>query len=252
MELAGLSVACAIEKEFPTSRAVRKSDLNVLALAGKGNNGGDALVAARYLKMFGYSPSIYHPILSDNEHIRNLISQCSAWGIPMLKELPQPGTIDQEFGFILDGIFGFGFKGEIRHPFNQIIDQIKRCQSTRIISIDIPSGWEVDTGELTFSFRLIHRQSIGVGNINGQGLDPYMLISMSVPKLCAKFHEEKPDTVHYLGGRFIPEYEFSPLSTSTAQLSFVRELNELWSLSLPPFSGSEVCVKLKPIDSHVI
>lgn len=34
MELAGLSVACAVEKEFPA-----KSGANVLVVAGPGNNG---------------------------------------------------------------------------------------------------------------------------------------------------------------------------------------------------------------------
>ena len=47
MELAGLSVACAVAAVFsPPSR--------ILAVAGPGNNGGDALVAARHLIHFGY------------------------------------------------------------------------------------------------------------------------------------------------------------------------------------------------------
>ena len=42
MELAGLSVAQAIQKEFEPS--------SVLVVCGPGNNGGDGLVAARHLK----------------------------------------------------------------------------------------------------------------------------------------------------------------------------------------------------------
>lgn len=51
MELAGLSVACAVAAEStPSAR--------VLLLAGPGNNGGDGLVAARHLHHFGYSVQV--------------------------------------------------------------------------------------------------------------------------------------------------------------------------------------------------
>ena len=49
MELAGLSVASATYKVMPPSEYPR-----VMVVAGPGNNGGDALVAARHLKHFGY------------------------------------------------------------------------------------------------------------------------------------------------------------------------------------------------------
>jgi NAD(P)H-hydrate repair Nnr-like enzyme with NAD(P)H-hydrate epimerase domain len=42
MELAGLSVACAVTEQFSL-----ESHRRVLVLAGPGNNGGDGLVAAR-------------------------------------------------------------------------------------------------------------------------------------------------------------------------------------------------------------
>jgi len=42
MELAGLSVACAVTEQYSVASHAR-----VLVLAGPGNNGGDGLVAAR-------------------------------------------------------------------------------------------------------------------------------------------------------------------------------------------------------------
>lgn len=50
MELAGLSVATAIAKEYPNQSG------KVLVCCGPGNNGGDGLVAARHLKLFVYYP----------------------------------------------------------------------------------------------------------------------------------------------------------------------------------------------------
>ena len=53
MELAGLSVACAINCEFAPRAFPR-----VLVIAGPGNNGGDGLVAARHLTHFGHTVQV--------------------------------------------------------------------------------------------------------------------------------------------------------------------------------------------------
>ena len=57
MELAGLSVACAVAAEAA-------APARVLVLAGPGNNGGDGLVAARHLHHFGYDVEV--PLLFVN------------------------------------------------------------------------------------------------------------------------------------------------------------------------------------------
>ena len=56
---------------------------------------------------------------------------------------------------------------------------------TPIISIDIPSGWDVEKGD-----------------VSGDGILPVALISLSAPKLCSTTF--KGD--HYLGGRFVPKF----------------------------------------------
>lgn len=55
MELAGLSVACAVADQTTPGK--------VLVLAGPGNNGGDGLVAARHLHHFGYHVEVSHGAL---------------------------------------------------------------------------------------------------------------------------------------------------------------------------------------------
>lgn len=47
MELAGLSVACAISKSYSNDKTN-----SILVCCGPGNNGGDGLVAARHLFLF--------------------------------------------------------------------------------------------------------------------------------------------------------------------------------------------------------
>jgi len=53
MELAGLSVAEAIYQVVTEQKKKKESMTRVLLVCGPGNNGGDGLVAARHLVMFG-------------------------------------------------------------------------------------------------------------------------------------------------------------------------------------------------------
>lgn len=53
---------------------------------------------------------------------------------------------------------GFGFSGPIRAPYVQQIDLLKRTRCS-IISIDVPSGWSVDSGQLLEVFRSEPRSS---------------------------------------------------------------------------------------------
>ena len=107
------------------------------------------------------------------------MDQCANLNIPFLETFPSENL--ERFKLILDGIFGFSFKGEVREPFKSILDGMRESKIP-IGSIDVPSGWDVD-----------------LGNIN-QTLNPEMLVSLTLPKLCTKDFQG----THYLGGRFVP------------------------------------------------
>lgn len=170
MELAGLSVACAVQKEFQPGA--------VLVVCGPGNNGGDGLVAARHLSLFGFRPEVVYPKPTSVPLFLRLIEQCRAEGIPLHVSLPSLG----EFDLVVDAIFGFSFAGSIRAPFDTIIAELKATDKP-IVSVDVPSGWDVEAG-----------------NTSGQGLNPQVLVSLTLPKLCAQHFTG----VHYIGGRFLP------------------------------------------------
>lgn len=198
MELAGLSCATAVHKCFPPGDGHRK----VLVLCGPGNNGGDGLVCARHMKLFGYSPEVYYPLRTDKPLYHNLVYQCVSSGVPVFDALPD--NINA-YDILVDALFGFSFKPPIRPKFLPVMDALKMARKP-ICSIDVPSGWSVESGP------------------ENDAINPELLISLTAPKECAKSFKGKH---HYLGGRFVP-----------------GKLAEKYQLELPPYPGTECCVKL--------
>ncbi|XP_066465216.1 NAD(P)H-hydrate epimerase [Eleutherodactylus coqui] len=202
MELAGLSCAIAIAKAYPVS-SFTSSLPTVLVICGPGNNGGDGLVCARHLKLFGYEPVIFYPKRPNKTLFENLTTQCQKMDIPFLSEFPREAEIiDGTYNLVIDAIFGFSFKGAVREPFANILNILKRI-SLPIASVDIPSGWDVEKG-------------------NPDGLQPDMLISLTAPKLSAVHFSGR---YHYLGGRFVPV-----------------ALQKKYNLSLPDYPDTD-CVR---------
>ena len=104
MEEAGAQIACAVRQFFPTSGVC-------VAVFGKGNNGGDALVAARHLADAGWEVLLI-PAFSDDEwsptvrrkftdaagcHRRTVLALEHTTGRPLVVRPPSaPGRSDSE------------------------------------------------------------------------------------------------------------------------------------------------------------
>ncbi|KAI9275993.1 apolipo protein A-I-binding protein-like protein [Sporodiniella umbellata] len=175
MELAGLSVAQAIQKTFNPVENPR-----VFVCVGPGNNGGDGLVAARHLFHFGFKPTLYYPKQPEKDLYQRLLLQCRNLELPVYKELLTDTLADTDV--ILDSLFGFSFHGDIREPYREIIQALNSTNKP-IVSVDIPSGWDVDRGPTTAA-----------------PFQPQVLVSLTAPKPCSAYFKGK----HYLGGRFVP------------------------------------------------
>lgn len=203
MELAGLSCAHAISRAYPLSSLVRATP-SLLVICGPGNNGGDGLVCARHLKLFGYEPSILYPKRPNKPLFQGLTTQCEKMDIPFLSEMPEAKVIDQAYNLVIDAIFGFSFAGAVREPFGSILEVLKGS-TVPVASIDIPSGWDVEQG-------------------SPDGLQPDMLISLTAPKRSAALFRGR---YHFLGGRFVP-----------------RSLEERHKLHLPRYPGTDCVLQL--------
>ncbi|CAN6480254.1 unnamed protein product [Victoria cruziana] len=209
MELAGLSVATAVAEVYKPATHSR-----ILAICGPGNNGGDGLVAARHLYHFGYKPFICYPKRTSKALYSGLVTQLESLSIPFLTVEELPLDLSNDFDIILDAMFGFSFHGEPRPPFDILIQRLidlKNVDYGRkmppIVSIDIPSAWHVDDGDLS-----------------GRGIKPDMLVSLTSPKLCAK---KFSGPHHFLGGRFVPP-----------------TIVQKYVLKLPHYPGTSACVRI--------
>jgi NAD(P)H-hydrate epimerase len=118
MELAGLACADAMRDAYPHAN-------RLLVLVGPGNNGGDALVAARHLHLYGVAVTLHFPrdTPSSDEHLKRLRLQCDAIGIAHIAVLPPHEQWVNRFDVIVDGLFGFSFKSAngVRAPFDATI-----------------------------------------------------------------------------------------------------------------------------------
>ncbi|MCZ7357085.1 MAG: NAD(P)H-hydrate dehydratase [Candidatus Methanoperedens sp.] len=142
MENAGASVAASVRKKIKSGK--------VVIIAGKGNNGGDAFVAARHL--VGYETRVI--LVGRKEEIKTQGARHN-WNvlektmIPLIQVMDSTGfdsTLLKNADIIIDGIFGTGVKGKIHEPESTVIDIINESDAF-VISVDVPSGFDPDGGE---------------------------------------------------------------------------------------------------------
>ena len=117
----------------------------VTVVCGKGNNGGDGLVAARYLAESGFQVAVI--MLGDRDEL-SPDSQAN------LDRLPEglAGVIDGSLsasslrGVVIDAMLGTGFEGEPREPVASAIAAINDS-GLPVVACDVPSGVNASTGE---------------------------------------------------------------------------------------------------------
>jgi NAD(P)H-hydrate epimerase len=121
MELAGRALSCQLSS---IGKAVR-----VGILAGKGNNGGDALTCARFLLDAGLNVKIYSLDRSGK------MEYLSRYGAELCTDLDELSKCD----IIVDGLFGYGLRLPLTDDLKTIIEKVNSYRKP-IISVDLPSG----------------------------------------------------------------------------------------------------------------
>ncbi|KAI1793382.1 YjeF N-terminal domain-like protein [Ganoderma leucocontextum] len=203
MELAGLACAQTLATVYEKDKYPR-----VLVCCGPGNQGGDGLVAARHLGLFGYKPTIWMPKPGSKDIYQRLKAQCDNMRIRTLDPTSDLGSLKDALSasdVILDTIFGFSFKPPVRAPFDDALPLLSQS-GLPIVSVDVPSGWNVDEGR-----------------VDARALEPDVLVSLTAPKEGVRAYKGR----HFLGGRFVP-----------------NTLEEKYQLDLPEYPGFSQIVEL--------
>lgn len=142
MEQAALAACEEIVKRFPNPGT------KVLILAGKGNNGGDALAIARLLYQKGYPVTVH--IVSNRSFTREDFSESAGVQYDILQSmgvLEVPNLPTDSYDIVIDGIFGVGLNRTINGKIAETIQQINFSKGYKI-ALDIPSGIHAATGEV--------------------------------------------------------------------------------------------------------
>lgn len=205
VELCGHASAVAVTKVFPLPALSRKQR-TVLVVCGPEHNGAVGLVCARHLRVFEYEPTIFYPTRSLDLLHRDLTTQCEKMDIPFLSYLPtEVQLINHAYRLVVDAVLGPGVEpAAVGGPCTRALATLKLL-SIPLVSLDIPSGWDAETG----------------GGDTEDGLQPDVLVSLAAPKRCAGRFSGRH---HFVAGRFVPD-----------------DVRRKFALRLPGYAGTD-CV----------
>ncbi|HEX6460071.1 MAG TPA: NAD(P)H-hydrate dehydratase [Thermoleophilaceae bacterium] len=137
MERAGIGLARA------TAAAARGAG-PVRIVVGKGNNGGDGLVAARILREDGMRVDVL--AVGDPEELKG-DARANLERMPGEPPLPfDPGALEGS-SVVVDALLGTGFSGAVREPLAGAIRAINGAEAP-VVACDVPSGVDASNGEV--------------------------------------------------------------------------------------------------------
>ncbi|MHC1629916.1 MAG: NAD(P)H-hydrate dehydratase [Methanoculleaceae archaeon] len=134
MESAGSALARCVREEKPD---------RVLILCGRGNNGGDGLVAARHLQYDAETTVLMDdsgPVTPEVRTQRSTIRHCAVTVHPVIcaADVHNLRPFFESADVIVDAMLGTGAAGTLREPLRSMADMAGKSEAT-IIAADLPS-----------------------------------------------------------------------------------------------------------------
>lgn len=126
----------------------------IVVFVGRGNNGGDGLVAARLLTNMGAYVRVVTmtPVKQISGSAGRELKALRYCDIPIISFGQGQNNYDKVLNFakgadlFIDAILGTGFHGQVEGVYAQALKVIAHC-AVPVIAVDIPSGVEADTGK---------------------------------------------------------------------------------------------------------
>ena len=166
MERAGRATAELVRSLVPDNAR------RILVLAGPGNNGGDAFVAARYLKQWWFEVQVVFTgnaaKLQDDARAAH-----DAWhnaGGTMTDSIPAAF----DWHLAIDGLFGIGLQRDLDERHTALVHELNHS-GRPVVAIDVPSGLDADSGQVlgaaVRATRTITFLGLKAGLLTGDGPD---------------------------------------------------------------------------------
>ncbi len=160
MENAGRSTYRLLKKEYLQGRK------RVAVFCGRGNNGGDGFVIARYALRDGISTEVFllaNPVSLKGDALLNMDLYRSLGGrvSPIENNPGRAAEGMKDCDLIVDAIFGTGLTKEVRATERVVIEEMNRSGKP-VIAVDIPSGLDGLRGiPLGVAVKAVHTYTYG-------------------------------------------------------------------------------------------
>lgn len=147
MENAGSAVVSTLLQQYDDHEA------SILVLAGSGNSGGDGFVIARKLSDYGFNVELC--LLTEEAKVKaDALIHLNVYknrNLPFFKLTEKnKKELEEKISnatIIVDAILGTGVHGVLKEPYHSVIQLVNQSMAF-VLSVDIPSGLQADTGHI--------------------------------------------------------------------------------------------------------
>ncbi|MFN3598094.1 MAG: NAD(P)H-hydrate dehydratase [Rubricoccaceae bacterium] len=153
METAGRAAAAALHERWLRPARGAAPRPRVWIFAGRGNNGGDGFVVARWLHAWGADVTVLYldgettPDAAANRVLLARLAHETDGG--RLRLTTDPAALTGEPDVLVDALLGVGARGPLREPVGRLARRaraLRKTGRTRVCALDLPTGLDADTG----------------------------------------------------------------------------------------------------------